>query len=138
MSLNETRGIIENVINNGMTNIVIAWPSVPFKEIVGTPFIRVRVVPLSSSRITIGRGVWRDSGSVLIQCFASMRQPSDQYYGQAGALIIAEQVCALFRDEIASGIRFADISLSDVGDDGAFYQVNVAISYERDGLVNYA
>lgn len=81
----------------------------------------------SGNRAALGNNpLYRYRGIVTIQVFV---KPN---VGQNRALSLADNVTALFRDQVISGIHFGVPQITKIGIRDGWYQVNVICPYYRD------
>lgn len=134
--LDNTRGIIEKYFNDNFTSCPIAFPSVPFNAINGSAYIALFVNINKRARITLGGAERRINGLVTVQCFSptdtSYRGDDVQFLGQSGALSLADAVSKMLDADSLKGVCFTDCDISEVGDDGQFWQTNLNCAFWRD------
>jgi len=109
----------------------IQWPNTDYKPTVGTPWLRVSHQDGDNRTAGIGgeSALNRQVGIMYIQVFA----PAGE--GEGLAIEYAKEIKALFVSppNTPSGLHFrSPASIKRVGNDGAWYQVNVLVPYESD------
>jgi hypothetical protein len=109
----------------------VAYPGVRYEPAVGTPFVRIAIIPgesLQASMAGVTRRTFRHIGVVIVQCF----RPTHE--GEKTALTLAENAAAVFRGTTISGIVFRAPTYETVGSSGGWYQVNVTVPFSFDAL----
>jgi hypothetical protein len=91
------------------------------------PWVRFTVLPGDGFQASLGTPkVWRSTGVAVIQIFAPLGE------GDGLANELADDVTAVFRGISLGGVILRAPSLTRIGPDGAWYQVNVATPYQSD------
>jgi hypothetical protein len=91
------------------------------------PWVRLTIIPGDGFQASLGTPrVWRSTGLVTVQVFVPLGQ------GDGLARELADDVAGLFRGVSLSGLIFRAPSLTRIGADGAWYQINVATPYQAD------
>ena len=137
MNWADERAAIEQQLTNGFTDAPIQYPGVPYSPQPDTAWVRLKIVPTTSHRITLGpNGETRVLGTIAFQIFAPVNQ------GSQAARALADTLSSLFIEaQFSSGssgvITCWQPELHDFGPtaDGGWYQVNLMIPYFRDVVV---
>jgi hypothetical protein len=91
------------------------------------PWVRLTIVPGDGFQASLGTPkIWRSTGIVVVQIFAPLGQ------GDGLANELADEVAVVFRGVSLGRVIFRAPSLTRIGPDGAWYQVNVATPYQSD------
>lgn len=131
MSYSDHQAFLRKRLYDNWQKTDIQWPNTDYKPAVGTPWLRASFQ--DGDNMTAGIGgearLNRQVGVMYIQVFT----PAGEGEGQA--IDYAEEVRALFVSppNTPSGLQFrSPASIKRVGNDGAWYQVNVLVPYESD------
>jgi hypothetical protein len=91
------------------------------------PWVRLTIVPGEGFQASLGTPrIWRSTGIVMVQVFAPLGQ------GDGPANELADDAAAVFRGVSLGSVIFRAPSLTRIGSDGAWYQVNVATPFQSD------
>ena len=91
------------------------------------PWLRLAVLPGDGFQASLGiPRVWRSTGVAVVQVFTSAGQ------GDGLANELADDAASVFRGVSLSGLVFRAPSLTRIGAEGAWYQVNVSTPYQSD------
>lgn len=129
MSFDSERASIEGRFQSLWNNQTrIAFADVPFSPNTGESYVRIYVKPSADRSIELGTSLRRTFGAIIVQCFA----PSPN--GNAAARRMADAAFAIFRGAIFNGVICRDVTTTDVGQSGPWYQFNLAVSYWHDDV----
>lgn len=122
---------IKTQLDSSQPTLPIAWPNMDYDPSEGTSFARVTVLG-GEARVAslgiIGQRRFRHAGTVIIQIFV----PSGQ--GANVGLAIADDIAAALRGITTSGVILMATTITPVGRDGAFYQVNTSTPFRYDNI----
>jgi hypothetical protein len=111
----------------------IAYSNGPaFEPPAGAAWVRLNTVPGQSIARSLGPSIlYRWPGVTYVQIFTPLMQ------GQGDGLALADAAAAIFREQTFTTsdggvLRFRAPSLTPVGGEGQFWQVNVACPFQRD------
>src|SRR6188474_460735 len=120
---------------DGWTTTPVVWPNRDYTAIKGTPFVRVAIRSGEAFQVEIGSPlvVQRHPGLVIVSVFGDANNKGDK-----ATLDIADAIATRFRRQLVSftdgSVRFRTPTIRAIGQDGAFYQVNVICPFVRDYL----
>ena len=88
-------------------------------------WVRLTIIPGDGFQASLGTPrVWRATGIVVVQVFSPLGE------GDGSAYSLADDVAAIFRGVTVQGVVFRAPSLTHIGPDGAWYQINVATPFQ--------
>ena len=91
------------------------------------PWVRMTIIPGEGFQASLGTPrVWRSTGVAVVQVFVPLAQ------GDAGAYGLADDVATIFRGVSVDGVVFRAPSLTRIGPDRSWYQINVATPFQAD------
>ncbi len=91
------------------------------------PWVRLTLIPGDGFQASLGTPkVWRSTGVVSVQIFVPVGQ------GDGTARELADDAAGVFRGQLVEGVTFRAPSLTRIGPEGAWYQINVATPYQSD------
>tara|TARA_Y100001937_G_scaffold108328_1_gene151900 strand:- start:732 stop:1145 length:414 start_codon:yes stop_codon:yes gene_type:complete len=122
---------IKTQLDVSQASLPIAWPNIDYNPSEGTSWARVTILG-GESRIAsigiVGSRRYRAVGTVSIQIFV----PSGQ--GANVGLAIADDIAAALRGVTTSGVVLMATTISPVGRDGAYYQINTSTPFRYDTI----
>ena len=90
-------------------------------------WVRLTIIPGEGFQASLGTPrVWRATGVAVVQVFAPLGAGDGLAYG------LADDVASVFRGASVQGVVFRAPSLTRVGPDEAWYQINVATPFQAD------
>lgn len=129
MSFETTRRDIEKRLSDNWATTPIAFDNVDFKPENGSRWIRLRLLDGDVIRINIGEpGLFRHTGLISIELFGPTGEGSKTLRGYADTL------ASLFRDTNFNGITTREASITNVGESGGWYQINLTVPYYVDAV----
>ena len=115
--------------------VPIAWSNAEFDPPSEDEWIRVTILDGEAFKASFGAATnnadtYRHSGVVMVNIFAPLN------VGDGLALAMADEVASILRkwQHAATKTRFFTPSVSRIGTDGNWFQVNVTCPFERDEL----
>lgn len=106
MSFTQHRTSIEQLIQNEYKKLPIAWQNAPFKKPADSPWIRVSVNNVTTTRVGISQIVERTVGLIQIQIFVPINN------GAYDIGIIADDLAAILRSRKYNEITILDPNLT--------------------------
>lgn len=110
-------------------SVPVAYPNRQFTPPDNAEWVRLSIVEGASALAALGGAggnLYRDSGVVVAQIFVPAAAGDGLAYG------IADEIAAIFRATVVSGVRFRTPSTAPVGPDGPWYQRNVSVPFSAD------
>lgn len=135
------RAAFENRVSSNFTVVPVQYPGVPFSPPAAGGWVKMRLLPSDSKRITLGpNAIFREHGILLFMILT----PANE--GTHSGRVIADQLSPIFHEAIFSlnnsgMIRCQVPILEDRGltSDGNWYQHNLSFRYHRDvGSLGFA
>lgn len=113
-----------------LPDLVYTSENVPFETPdVNTPWARVVILPGDSSPVSIGVSQrWRSFGVLVVQLFAAKEE------GNAVLRELADTIAGWYRGRTIDGITYRGVNVRQVGSEGAWYQFNLEIPFQRDEI----
>lgn len=88
------------------------------------PWVRFSILPGDAFQASLGTPkVWRSTGLVTVQVYVPVGQ------GDGLAADLADDASGIFRGVRLDGLIFRAPALTNIGEDGAWYQINVTTPY---------
>lgn len=132
----EEQAIMTRVSTEWGSTTPVAWPNVDFDPETEAksgndwlPWVRISVIRGTGSAVQADIAEsprHRHFGTLSADVF------SPQGAGTAPALTLADSFAASFRSVTAGGITYRTPSMTTVGSDGVWHQVNVSVPFYRD------
>lgn len=122
---------IKTQLDVSQASLPIAWPNIDYNPSEGTSWARVTILGGEARIASIGIAGsrrYRAAGTVSIQIFV----PSGQ--GANVGLAIADDIAAALRGVTTSGVVLMATTISPVGRDGAYYQINTSTPFRYDTI----
>ena len=114
----------------------IAWSNAEFDPPSESPWVMVTIIDAAAFQASIGGvagsgNTYRHPGVVVVNIFTPVN------VGDGLALAMADYVGTIFRawQDVSTKTRFLTPSVSRIGTDGNWFQVNVTSPFERDELL---
>lgn len=109
--------------------VPVAYPNRQFTPPDNGEWVRLAIVEGDSALAGLGgagANLYRNNGVVVAQIFVPVA------IGDGLAYEIADDIAAIFRSKLVSGVRFRTPATAPVGPDGPWYQRNVTIPFRAD------
>ena len=91
------------------------------------PWVRLTIIPGEGFQASLGTPrVWRSTGVAVVQIFTPLAR------GDGAAHGLADDTAAIFRGTRVDGVVFRAPSLTRIGPEGAWYQMNVSTPFHAD------
>ncbi len=121
----EATTIIESRLIDNWLATPIDFDNVGFKPVRGTAFIRVQVVWVDTTNVSVG-GMDRGTGYVLFSIFTPVGEGSKQ------ALAYADQLAFLYNRYTSGNLTCNSASTNRIGQVEEWYQVNALVPFKYD------
>jgi hypothetical protein len=110
--------------------LTVAWPNEQYNPPNNAAWFRVNVLPSGSFKAALGQIRYRNTGLLVVDCFAPKSGTDDD------ALAMADTVASWFRGITLTGVKlFEAPSLTRLGNEGNFYGFSVQVPYVYDDNV---
>lgn len=113
-------------------SVPVAYTNRQFTPPDNAEWVRLNIIEGDSTLAGIGgagANLYRNSGLVAAQIFVPVA------VGDGLAYEIADDIAAIFRSKLVSGVRFRTPATVPVGADGPWYQRNVNVPFSADLIV---
>lgn len=130
MSYANIEKTIQEKLNSGWTATEIEWQNTEYEPTLGTPFIRVTIIPGSENNIGLGSStnLYRKVGVVFFSIFVPPNTGTRQAWN------LADDLTAIFRGLEEEGVIFREIETNEVGEENGWFQVNVSVAFQADDI----
>lgn len=127
---NERRDIEARFSTAWAATTPVAYGNVPLEPPQNSSWVRLTILDGDAQQVSIGTGVagaiHRNAGLIIAQIFTALGA------GERPARLLADQVANIFRSAQFSDIICRSPRVEVIGDTGGYYQVNVAVPFQRD------
>ena len=113
------------------THTATALGNAVFEPVSGTPWVRLTVLDGAGRQVTIGspgKSCDRHDGVIALQIFT----PADE--GESRARWLADAAAIVFRKQAFDGITCLVPRVTAIGNEGAWFQMNVDFAFWREEL----
>ena len=128
MSFQLEKSTIEQYVNSSLVGLNLVYENQSQSNNVNE-WVRVNILNSDSKQVSLGNDPYfRYNGLLIFQVFTKLNT------GSGRSTIICDIISAAFRAQRIGTIKFRSPTLTKVGENGGWYQVNISIPFFREEL----